>query len=100
MGILGTRVSLTPLLLALLALAAAAQSPAPASPAPPPATQQQATPPAAEQTPKPTDPAAGADDALTRIKATTNEVNVVFTVTDKHGKRVTDLKKTDFMVSD
>jgi len=26
----------------------------------------------------------------------TNEVNVVFTVTDKHGKRVTDLKQADF----
>ncbi len=25
-----------------------------------------------------------------------NEVNVVFTVTDKHGKRVTDLKQADF----
>jgi VWFA-related protein len=30
----------------------------------------------------------------------TNEVNVVFTVTDKHGKRVTDLKQADFRVMD
>jgi VWFA-related protein len=30
----------------------------------------------------------------------TNEVNVVFTVTDKHGKRVTDLKQSDFRFVD
>ena len=30
----------------------------------------------------------------------TNEVNVVFTVTDKHGKRVTDLKQADFRFVD
>jgi VWFA-related protein len=29
-----------------------------------------------------------------------NEVNVVFTVTDKHGKRVTDLKQNDFHILD
>jgi VWFA-related protein len=29
-----------------------------------------------------------------------NEVNVVFTVTDKHGKRVTDLKQADFRIVD
>jgi len=37
---------------------------------------------------------------LTTIKAITNEVNVVFTVTDKHGRRVTDLKKDDFRIVD
>jgi VWFA-related protein len=30
----------------------------------------------------------------------TNEVNVVFTVTDKHGKRVTDMKQSDFRIVD
>ena len=40
------------------------------------------------------------DDALTTIRATTNEVNVVFTVTDKHGRRITDLKQNDFRVLD
>jgi Ca-activated chloride channel homolog len=34
------------------------------------------------------------------FRATTNEVNVVFIVTDKHGKRVTDLKQKDFTVAD
>src|SRR6267378_460673 len=33
---------------------------------------------------------------IPRIKVGTNEVNVVFTVTDKHGKRVTDLRQADF----
>jgi Ca-activated chloride channel homolog len=36
------------------------------------------------------------DDAVTTIRKTVNEVNVVFTVTDKHGRYVKDLKKNDF----
>jgi VWFA-related protein len=63
-----------------------------------------ATPPAsatAGQDQKPADPnAPTGDDALTTIRATTNEVNVVFTVTDKHGRRITDLKQNDFRVLD
>jgi Ca-activated chloride channel homolog len=35
-----------------------------------------------------------------KIRVGTNEVNVVFTVTDKHGKRVTDLKQADFRIVD
>ena len=35
-----------------------------------------------------------------KIRVGTNEVNVVFTVTDKHGKRVTDLKQNDFRFVD
>jgi Ca-activated chloride channel homolog len=35
-----------------------------------------------------------------RIRVGINEVNVVFTVTDKHGKRVTDLKQNDFRIVD
>jgi len=39
----------------------------------------------------------GADNGeIPRIRVGINEVNVVFTVTDKHGKRVTDLKQADF----
>jgi VWFA-related protein len=40
------------------------------------------------------------DDSLTTIRSTVNEVNVVFTVTDKHGHYVRDLKKEDFKVVD
>jgi VWFA-related protein len=36
------------------------------------------------------------DDAVTTIHKTVNEVNVVFTVTDKHGRYVKDLKRNDF----
>ena len=43
----------------------------------------------------------GSDSAeIPRIKVGTNEVNVVFTVTDKHGKLVTDLKQADFRFVD
>ena len=38
----------------------------------------------------------GSTTDIPRIKVGTNEVNVVFTVTDKHGKRITDLKQADF----
>jgi Ca-activated chloride channel homolog len=37
---------------------------------------------------------------VSKIRVGTNEVNVVFTVTDKHGKRVTDLKQDDFRFMD
>jgi len=33
---------------------------------------------------------------IPKIKVGINEVNVVFTVTDKHGKRITDMKQNDF----
>jgi Ca-activated chloride channel family protein len=71
-------------------LPAQEQSPISTNPA---ATPNPAVDPAAK-------PAADAVDPVTTIKATTNEVNVVFTVTDKHGKRVTDLKQADFRIED
>jgi VWFA-related protein len=37
---------------------------------------------------------------IPKIRVGTNEVNVVFTVTDRHGKRVTDLKQADFRIVD
>jgi Ca-activated chloride channel family protein len=40
------------------------------------------------------------DDAATTITKTVNEVNVVFTVTDKHGRYVKNLLKDDFSVLD
>lgn len=48
---------------------------------------------------KPADPPLS-DQGLTTLRTTTNEVNVVFTVTDKHGHRVTDLKQNDFRIAD
>ena len=64
----------------------AAQAPASAAAAP---EQKAADPNAAD----------GVDPAVT-IRSTTNEVNVVFTVTDKRGRRITDLKQGDFRVLD
>jgi len=43
---------------------------------------------------------ASGDDTLSTIRRTVNEVNVVFTVTDKHGRYVKDLKKEDFKIID
>ena len=43
---------------------------------------------------------AGSNGDIPRIKVGINEVSVVFTVTDKHGKRVTDLKQADFSFVD
>lgn len=40
------------------------------------------------------------DDSATTIRRTVNEVNVVFTVTDRHGRYVKDLKRGDFNVID
>ena len=81
-------------------------APASAAPASPPAVApQQNTPPAtgtaAGQGQQPADAAAAADsEAVAVIRVRPNEVNVVFTVTDKHGRRITDLKQNDFRVLD
>ena len=93
-------------LLALVAVHAGAQSStlAARTPADSPASQQQLQPSANKTASTPpsqaTKPPDDAVDPVTTIKATTNEVNVVFTVTDKHGKRVTDLKQADFRIVD
>ncbi len=72
--------------LAVTVIAIAQQSePAPA-PAAPPQTPAQAP--------------APRDQGIPTIKAFTNEVNVVFIVTDKHGHRITDLKQNDFHIVD
>ena len=66
------------------------QTPPAASPSQPAAAPQQETqsaPPASE-------------DTVSTIVKRVNEVNVVFTVTDKHGHYVKDLKKNDFRILD
>ena len=105
-------------------------APPPAQPAPPPAAAPQPQPAAAtangsegeqpesvsaqpapagaEPAPGPTPPPAakaaapaGSDEApLTTIRKRVDEVNVIFTVTDKHGRYVKDLTKGDFRVLD
>jgi Ca-activated chloride channel homolog len=63
-------------------------SPAPVLQAPPSSAAQNSTDSGAE------------NGDLPKIRVGTNEVNVVFTVTDKHGRRVTDLKQADFRIVD
>jgi len=101
--------------LALLAIHAMAQSPSPAS-APEAPQEQQPTAPtttttgnaAAQQTETPgnqppatpPDAATAGQDQVATFKIGSNEVNVVFTVTDKHGRHITNLKQDDFRVVD
>jgi len=77
--------------------APAAPSPAQAAGSPAASAANSST--ANAAAPKPDQPGSN-DDAVTRLRTTTNEVNVVFVVTDKHGRRLTDLKQADFRVMD
>jgi Ca-activated chloride channel homolog len=77
--------------LLLLASLGMAQTTLPAPPEANAATTPQSQPP---------DQSATASDDVARFKIGTNEVNVVFTVTDKHGKHIVDLKQNDFRVID
>ena len=73
----------------------AVEKPETTAPVAPPASDQPKTPAPASQ-----DSQAPLDESATVIRRTVNEVNVVFTVTDKHGRYVKDLKKDDFKVID
>jgi VWFA-related protein len=94
-----------PAFLLLLLLAApslraqSATTPAPASQpsAVPAATQQPAT--AAPQTPAQTSQA-NPQEPVTTLQVQVNEVNLIFTVTDKHGKFITGLKRENFGLLD
>ena len=84
---------------ALLAAATVyAQQPAapqPAQPVQAPVTQQPA--------PQPTGDQAGPQEdvnASTIVRVNVNEVNLIFTVTDKHGHYIPDLKQSDFALLD
>jgi Ca-activated chloride channel homolog len=88
-----------------------AQAPAAPTATEPAASQPASTEPAAPTKPPSEPPKAAApatqdsqlpplDENATVIRKTVNEVNVVFTVTDKHGHYVKDLKKDDFKVID
>jgi VWFA-related protein len=63
-----------------------------AQPAPPPA--------AAPARLAPSPPPASEESPLTTIRKRVDEVNVIFTVTDKHGRYINDLSKNDFRVLD
>src|SRR5438034_909890 len=107
MQTLGTKILLKTTGLALVALfclPATAQSTDPAAATPQQSQPSPPPPPAgsapANQTPPPADQGVPDDAAIPKIRTSTNEVNVVFVVTDKRGKRITDLKQADFKVVD
>ena len=80
------------------------------TPASPESVSAQPAPPAAESEASPAPPAAAPkpappdnedqDPLVTTIRKRVDEVNVIFTVTDKHGRYVKDLRKNDFRVLD
>jgi Ca-activated chloride channel family protein len=82
---------------------APAGTPAPAATSSTPATSSapSSPTPTAGQTPTPSDTANKSDaEAVDVFKKTVNEVRVVFTVTDRHGRYIKDLKRDDFRVID
>ncbi|HEU5450853.1 MAG TPA: VWA domain-containing protein [Terriglobales bacterium] len=77
--------------------AQAVAQPAPATSATETPAAQPASPAARNESPE---PPASDDQPIETIRKRVNEVNVIFTVTDKHGHFVKDLKKDDFKVLD
>jgi Ca-activated chloride channel family protein len=80
---------------AVWCIAASAQQPAPAPPAPAPAAQAPAVPQAGNPPAQPQ-----TDDQQTIIRLPVNEVNLIFTVTDKHGHYIPNLQQSDFALLD
>ena len=86
----------------------AAQAPAPAQPVNQAASpsQQTSSQPSPQTSGQPSAPPnagnaeAQPEEPISTIRTTTNEVRVVFTVTDKHGHYIKDLKQGDFKVVD
>jgi VWFA-related protein len=82
-------------------------SPTPTPAAPAPATSTSATSTSAAPTPAGKAPAqvenpanSDSDESVETIRHVVNEVRVVFTVTDRHGRYIKDLKSNDFRVMD
>lgn len=90
------------LLAALLPAVALAQQPTPQSAVPQsPAASQPTQPPVLKNAPGgAATPAQSGDESSYVIKVPVNEVNLVFTVTDRNGRFVRDLKQQDFQLLD
>jgi Ca-activated chloride channel family protein len=78
-------------------VSAAAQTPSPTPSAPAPASSQQAP---AQSVASTQQSSTQQDESIAVFRTTVNEVNVVFTVTDKHGHYIKDLQKDQFRVID
>jgi VWFA-related protein len=100
MKTLGTKLIPVILLTAAMSAAGAAQSASDISVQPAAGAAGSQTQSAATTDQKPATTSGSGDDALTVIRTRADEVNVVFTVTDKKGRRITDLKQNDFRVVD
>src|SRR5271156_2646315 len=93
------------LLAGSLVVQTTAQTPPPASA---PATTQDSpaktSPPPDVKTPAPAQPEnpakSDSDESIATIRSVVNEVRVVFTVTDRHGRYIKDLQRDDFKVID
>ncbi|MGD0213162.1 MAG: VWA domain-containing protein [Terriglobales bacterium] len=74
----------------------------PQAPTPPASGAPASTPPsqAGQTPPQSSDSDSNSDDSVATIKSRVNEVRVVFTVTDRHGRYIKDLQKNDFKVID
>jgi len=89
----GARLSGLALAAAFLCAALPAQQPAtppPAKPAQTPAAQQPGAQPGQS----------GTDVGVTTLRTNVNEVNLIFTVTDKHGRYIPNLQQSDFALLD
>ena len=75
-------------------------APQPATAPQPPASQQPAAKPPAAQPPQPGAPSTDQDQPTETIKVQVNEVNLIFTVTDRKGKFITGLKRENFGLLD
>jgi len=84
--------------------APASSKPAPNSATPTPSSSSAATPPSSSTGQSPVqaeNPAkSDSDESVTTIVSAVNEVRVVFTVTDRHGHYIKDLKRNEFKVID
>ncbi len=68
--------------------------------APAPSAQQADQKPVLQNPPPPADASAVPEDPDSVIRVISNEVNLIFTVTDKHGRFIKDLKQEDVQVLD
>ena len=80
--------------------ASSAPSPIPATAPPPSSTQTNGAVSAPGGTAAPTQTAANGADAPTVFHANVNEVNLIFTVTDRHGHFIQNLQQKDFALLD
>jgi VWFA-related protein len=86
------------LILAAAFLSAAVAAQQPAAPAPPPAGQAAQPATAPQNAPQPAEPQADANVPV--IPLNVNEVNLIFTVTDRHGHYIPNLQQNDFALLD